>query len=288
MKVWPGDAAFPDFFRSAVREWWGEWHRFYLDAGIAGIWNDMNEPSGFGRCLYLEDAMLPVRPAKLGDVVHRLHDGRSVPHAEVHNAYGHEHTRATYEGMLRLRPGERPFVLTRAAFAGTQRYAAQWTGDVVSNWAALRQSIPMLLGMGLSGVAFAGTDIGGFAGDATPELYARWMQIGALAPFCRSHTSIHTHRQEPWSFGPRVEAISRAASSPLGPAIVEMRRSAAAGELGRLLQVEGNFSQDKFLGLPEGNWRLSEREAPAGPMTATGVHLLDLAVSFFLDPPIAS
>jgi alpha-glucosidase len=209
MHVWPGASAFPDFYRSEVRQWWGDLHRVYVDAGIAGIWNDMNEPSGWKRVFSIEDGIVPVGEANLGEVTHRLDDGRTVPDAMVHNAYGHLENRATYEGLVRLRPAERPFVLTRSAFAGTQRWAWQWTGDVLSTWGALRQSLTMIMGAGLSGMPFAGADIGGFIGDSWGELYARWMQIGALAPFCRSHTSIHTHRQEPWSFGPEAEAIAR-------------------------------------------------------------------------------
>jgi len=211
MKVWPGDAAFPDFYRAEVRRWWGDWHRVYREAGIAGIWNDMNEPAGWKHAWYVGDGVIPLGEQDPGRATHQLEDGRSVPHAAVRNAYGHLENQATYEGLLRLRPDERPFVLTRSAFAGTQRWAAQWTGDVCSTWSALRQSLPMMLGLGLSGQGFVGSDIGGFLSDSTPELYARWIQIGALAPFCRSHTSLHSHRQEPWSFGPRVEAIARAA-----------------------------------------------------------------------------
>lgn len=210
MKVWPGNAVFPDFFRPEVRQWWGEWHRVYTGAGVAGIWNDMNEPSGWGTTWYLEDGVVPLGQKNPSGMTHDV-GGRAVPHAAVRNAYGHLENMATHEGLRRLQPDRRPFVLTRSSFAGTQRYAAQWTGDVLSSWSSLRQSVPMMLGLGLSGMSFTGTDIGGFFGNCSPELYARWAQIGALAPFCRTHTALHTRRQEPWSFGPEVEAIARAA-----------------------------------------------------------------------------
>ncbi|GIW42222.1 MAG: alpha-glucosidase [Candidatus Binatia bacterium] len=211
MYVWPGKAAFPDFLRAEVRQWWAEWLRVYVEAGIAGIWNDMNEPSGWRGAWYVGDGVVPFGEARTHDAQHVLEDGRVVPHLAVRNAYGHLHSRATYEGLRRHRPGERPFVLTRSAFAGTQRYAAQWTGDVLSSWSLLRATVPMLLSLGLSGMSFAGSDIGGFFGDCTPELYARWVQLGALSPFARTHTALHTRRQEPWSFGPEVEEIARRA-----------------------------------------------------------------------------
>ncbi len=209
MKVWPGDAAFPDFFRTEVRRWWGDQHRVYAEAGIEGIWNDMNEPSGWSCAVYIGDAVLPLGEKSTAELTHKLDDGRVVPHHAVHNAYAHLENRAAYEGWLRQRPEERPFLLTRAAFAGTQRYAAQWTGDVLSTWEALAQSLPMLMGLGLSGATFCGCDIGGFVNDCSAELYARWIEIGALYPFCRTHTALHTRRQEPWSFGRRVEAVAR-------------------------------------------------------------------------------
>jgi alpha-glucosidase len=118
-------------------------------------------------------------------------------------------SRATFEGLARLRPNERPFVLTRATFAGGQRYAAVWTGDSQTDWAALRQSISMLLGLGVSGIPFVGSDISGFTGLATGELYARWLQVGAFFPFMRSHTTFGTPDKEPWAFGWQYEDINR-------------------------------------------------------------------------------
>ncbi|MEW5946359.1 MAG: TIM-barrel domain-containing protein [bacterium] len=198
--VWPGETAFPDFSRADVRRWWGEQHRELTGRGVAGIWNDMNEPS--------ENIKPHARRVSTRRVVH-YDGGRYTPHAKNRNVYGLQECRATREGLLRLRPDERPFVLTRAGYAGIQRYAAAWTGDNSSTFRHLRLSIPMLLNMGLSGAPFVGADIGGFTGNCSPELYARWVQLGAFYPFCRTHTAILSRPQEPWSFGRRVAGIAR-------------------------------------------------------------------------------
>jgi alpha-glucosidase len=191
-------SVFPDFSKPAARAWWGSLYADLLDAGVAGIWNDMNEPAVF-------DSVSGTMPL---DVRHD-NEGSPTDHREIHNVYGMLMTRATREGLLRLRPNERPFVLSRASFAGGQRYSALWPGDNVSDWTALRGSIPMLLGMGLSGFPFVGVDIGGFAEAPTPELYTRWLQAGVFYPFMRSHTAFGTPDQEPWSYGVEHEAINR-------------------------------------------------------------------------------
>jgi alpha-glucosidase len=141
------------------------------------------------------------------DAVHHTEVGpRS--HAEIHNVYGMLETLATREGMLRVRPNERPFIITRATFAGGQRYAAQWSGDNYGTWDHLRLSMPMLNGMGLSGLQFVGADIGGIVPVPSPELYTRWMQTGLLTPFAWTH-SLGPGNLEPWGFGNRMESINR-------------------------------------------------------------------------------
>ena len=196
----PGNSVFPDFTRSATREWWGGLHKELLDQGVAGIWNDMNEPA----------VWIPPANTMPLDVQHE-NDGEPTDQREIHNVYGMLHTRSTYEGLLRLRPDTRPFVLTRASFAGGQRYAAVWPGDNTADWASLRQSLPTLMGMGLSGFSFVGADIGGFAGYPSPELFTRWLQAAVFSPFMRAHTEQSTPDQEPWSFGVRHEAINKRA-----------------------------------------------------------------------------
>jgi alpha-glucosidase len=203
--VWPSQAAtdpqpsvFPDFSQSAARAWWGGLFRGLVDDGVAGIWNDMDEPSVF----------VPFSGTMPLDAV-QDNEGQPATHQELHNVYGQLTTRATFDGLAALRPNERPFVLTRSSFAGGQRYAAVWTGDNTSDWAALRQSISTLLGMGVSGFGFVGTDVGGFVHTAPAELFTRWLQVSVFYPFMRTHTDLPNPDKEPWSFGEKFEAINK-------------------------------------------------------------------------------
>jgi alpha-glucosidase len=197
--VWPGDSVFGDFTMTRARDWWGNLYKNFVDMGVSGFWNDMNEPSVF----------LTITKTMPLDNRHRMDDGTTLPHLAIHNVFGMENVRATNDGLLKLRPNERTFVLTRAAYAGTQRYAATWTGDNVSVWNHLGMSIPMLLSMGLSGYGMVGDDIGGFAGTPTPELLTRWIEAGAFNPIYRDHTAKGTGDQEPWVHGPEHEAIRK-------------------------------------------------------------------------------
>jgi len=197
---WPGDTVYPDFARAATRRWWGDQYNRFFKAGIAGIWNDMNEPA-------VEDSDLPL------DTVYDA-DGRTTDHRELHNVYGHLEDQAVYEGMLRQLPDRRPFILTRAGFAGTHRYAATWTGDNTQSWNHMRISIPQLLNLGLSGYVFAGADVGGFipsTSGASPELLTRWMQLAAFTPLFRNHASNVSRNREPWADGREHEQIRRRA-----------------------------------------------------------------------------
>jgi len=197
--VWPGDSVFPDFTLTRVRDWWGGLYKDFVRMGVAGFWNDMNEPALFLRA----DKTMPL------DTVHRLDDGTTLDHRAIHNAYGMQNVRATYDGLRKLQANERPFVLTRAAYSGAQRYAATWTGDNSSTWNHLKMSTPMLLSMGISGFPLIGDDIGGFAGSPTADLLTRWFEVGALNPIYRDHTAKGTADQEPWVHGPEHEAIRR-------------------------------------------------------------------------------
>ncbi len=201
--VWPGPCAFPDFTRAPVRAWWAGLYADFMARGVDGVWNDMNEPAIFDG------------PAKSMPVTCRHHADDSLggpgDHGRYHNIYGMQMVRATREGMEAARPGERVFVLTRSNFLGGQRYAATWTGDNRSNWDHLRWAIPMALNLSLSGQPFVGPDIGGFVGEATPELFARFMGIGALLPFARGHSIKDSKDHEPWSFGPECERTCRLA-----------------------------------------------------------------------------
>ncbi len=251
--VWPKRAVLPDFARPEVRSWWGERHGPLLEAGAAGIWNDMNEPAGWSRELRAGRLIVPLRAQDLSrtecaDPADPADAARHVPFETVRNAYGQLECRATHEALARQRPGQRPFLLTRSGTAGIQRWAAVWTGDSLSTWAQLRLSLRMLLGLSVSGVVFCGADIGGFAGRCSRELFARWMQIGALQPFARTHSMWLGPRQEPWRFGRRVEAIARRA--------LELRM--------RLLPyLYGLFCEAEASGLPV--WRPLALEFPDDP-----------------------
>ena len=213
--VWPGACVFPDFFAAAVRDWWAGLHTVLLDAGVAGIWDDMNEPAITHTeppegTAFTQGWSANTFPSS---VVHQTDDGER-PHGQVHSAYGLQMARATATGLDRLQPDARRFVLTRSGYAGVQRYAAVWTGDNQSWWEHLSLAVSMCQGLGLSGVAFVGTDIGGFNARCTGELYLRWLQFGALMPLARAHYNSHEsggQRQEPWSFGPTIEGHARAA-----------------------------------------------------------------------------
>jgi alpha-glucosidase len=194
-KVWPGDSVYVDYTLPEAARWWGDLHRAYTDHGVAGIWNDMNEPSDF----------LDQTGKTQTDVAYS--DGTS--QAQNRNLFALIEARATYEGLERLRPNLRPYVITRAGYAGIQRYSTMWTGDNTATWEALALSIPMFETLGLSGEAFVGADAGGFMGRTTPELLTRWYQVAFLTPFCRNHADIASYDHEPWRFGTFYEGIIR-------------------------------------------------------------------------------
>jgi len=201
--VWPGPAVFPDFTRAQTREWWGGLYQEFVKDGVAGFWNDMNEPSVFNG----PDKTMPLSN------VHRIEEPgfstRTATHAEIHNVFGMENVRATYDGLLKLRPNERPFVLTRATYAGGQRYGFTWTGDNSATWNHLRLATQMVLNLGVSGISFVGADVGGFNGSPPAALLTRWVEVAAFSPLFRDHSSKGTLPQELWVHGPEQEAIRR-------------------------------------------------------------------------------
>jgi alpha-glucosidase len=213
--VWPGECVFPDFSRSEVRTWWGNLYQGLLDQGVDGIWNDMDEPAISSIPSQPHD--LPEHPTTMSeDVLHRAGgdnptgpDGPPVLHKFFHNAYGMEMARSTSEGVSRLRPNTRPFVLTRSGTAGVQRYAAIWTGDNTSAWDHILMAMPMCLNVSMSGVPLVGIDIGGFWNASNGELLVRFAQLGALLPFCRNHNASGNPDQEPWAFGEPYESAYR-------------------------------------------------------------------------------
>ena len=198
-KVWPGECKFPDFTNPEVREWWaGLYKEMITDIGVHGVWNDMNEPA------VME---VPSKTANL-DVRHD-YDGHPCSHRKAHNVYGMQMIRATFDGIKKYTFPQRPFVLTRAGYSGTQRYCATWTGDNVATWEHLWIANVQMQRMCMSGYSFVGSDIGGFAEQPNGELFARWVQLGVFHPFCRVHSSGDHGEQEPWSFGTEVTDIVR-------------------------------------------------------------------------------
>ncbi len=241
----PGPSVFPDFSKPAARDWWGSLYTLLVDVGIAGIWNDMNEPAIF-------DTPTGTMPL---DVRHD-NEGQPTDHREIHNVYGLLMTRSTYEGLERLKPNDRPFVLTRATYAGGQRYAAVWPGDNISSWEHLRATIPVLTGMGLSGLTFVGSDIGGFAGAPSAELYTRWLQTGVFYPFMRTHTTFGTPDQDPWSYGTVHEAINRTAIElryRLLPHIYNVMRDASLTGVPAMRPLVLEFPDDRL------TWNLEDQ-----------------------------
>ncbi|KAJ8754377.1 hypothetical protein K2173_002828 [Erythroxylum novogranatense] len=202
-EVWPGPCVFPDFTQSKARSWWASSVKDFTLNGVDGIWNDMNEPALFKSVT----KTMPEGNIHRGDAEF----GGCQNHAYYHNVYGMLMVRSTFEGMKLADKNKRPFVLTRAGFVGSQRYAATWTGDNLSNWEHLHMSVAMVLQLGLSGQPLSGPDIGGYAGNATPKLFGRWMGIGAMFPFCRAHSEKDTSDHEPWSFGEECENVCRLA-----------------------------------------------------------------------------
>lgn len=198
--VWPGQTVFVDFTKEAARKWWGDLHQAYLDHGTGGIWNDMNEPADFTE---KGDTGANQRDSYFDDL------GHNTPHAKNRNVFALLMCKATYEGLLRLRPNDRPYVITRAAYAGIQRYSTMWTGDAASSWEALAVSVPLFCNLGLSGETFIGADVGGFMGRGDGEMLTRGYQICFLVPFCRNHKAQDEYDQEPWRFGSYYEGIIR-------------------------------------------------------------------------------
>jgi alpha-glucosidase len=207
--VWPQASAFPDFTDRRAREWFGAQFKGHIDEGIAGFWTDMNEPGVFltektpkPDTFHHPDKTFPYDTPHAGD-------GLPGTHRRYHNVYGMQMARSTFEGVKKLRPEKRPFVLTRAGFAGVQRFSAVWTGDNYASWDHLALTIPMLANLSVSGVPFVGADVGGFNDRPSGELYARWLQAAVLTPFLRSHSVGWAGNKEPWEFGDEFTAINR-------------------------------------------------------------------------------
>ncbi len=194
--VWPGRCQFPDFTNPEVRNWWAGLFDDLVQMGVAGVWNDMNEPAVFGTGTFPDD-------------VRHQYDGFRGSHRKAHNVYGMQMVRATYEGLRRNMKNKRPFTITRAGYSGVQRYSSVWTGDNVASWEHLQLANIQCQRLSVSGISFCGTDIGGFSGEPDGELFTRWIQFGTFSPFMRAHSAGDTKEREPWSFGEPFTSINR-------------------------------------------------------------------------------
>ncbi|MEU7326000.1 glycoside hydrolase family 31 protein [Streptomyces griseoviridis] len=220
----PGESVFPDFTHARVRAWWGGLYAERLGQGFAGFWHAMDEPTTFAA---FGETTLPRSAA------HSL-EGRGGDHREAHNVYGLCMARAAWEGLRELAPEERPFVLSRSGWAGSQRYGGAWCGDVAAGWPGLRAVLSMVMGLGLSGIPYAGTDVGGAGGQVSPELLVRWLQLGAYLPLFRTHTGARVGRRELWESGDevlehaRVALVERRRLSPYFMTVAQLARRTGA------------------------------------------------------------
>ena len=200
--AWPGACAFPDFTQPKTVRWWADLYKDFLDKGVDGVWNDVNEP----QISNTPTGTMPEDNKHLGG--DKIPAG---PHLKYHNVYGYLMVKASREGIMKARPQNRPFILTRSNFLGGQRFAATWTGDNASWESHMTMSVSMILTLGLSGQPFSGADVGGFLFNPDADLFGRWMALGAFYPFSRGHACAGTINKEPWAFGQKVEDVSRMA-----------------------------------------------------------------------------
>ncbi len=270
-RVWPGPSVFPEFTLSSARRWWGTLYKDFVGMGIRGFWNDMNEPAIFDR----RDKTMPL------ETVHRLDDGSKVDHRAVHNVFGMLNSRATYEGLLKLQPNERPFVLTRATYAGGQRYAATWTGDNSSTWNHLRMTVPTLLNLGISGNPLVGNDVGGFNGNPSPELLTRWTALAAFTPVFRNHAMKGSANREPWVDGPEHEQWRKASIEQryrMLPYVYSLAEEASRTGLPMMRPLFLEFPQEEWL---NGN----QDEFLFGPHMLVAQRVWEMALSYDVQLP---
>ncbi|MFE0882726.1 glycoside hydrolase family 31 protein [Streptomyces rochei] len=200
-----GEVVYPDFTSARVRAWWGGWYEERLGRGFAGFWHDLDEPISFTA---FGERTLP-RSAR-----HSL-EGRGGDHREAHNVYALCMARAAFEGLRASAPEERPFVLSRAGWAGTQRHGGVWAGDVGTGWPALRASLALVTGLGLCGVPYAGPDVAAPGARTSPELFLRWLQLAAHLPLLRTRGGWWEESGEPWESGAEAAGVAEHARAVL-------------------------------------------------------------------------
>ncbi|PWS26514.1 glycoside hydrolase family 31 [Pedobacter yonginense] len=193
--IYPNTNHFPDFTYPKARNWWADQMKVYQEVGINGYWNDMNEPA-------IDGQMMP-------DNVVFNYNGRISNTAESHNLYGFLMARASFESFKKYGGNKRPFVMTRSAFAGVQRYSTVWSGDNQAKDEHLLLGVLLNNQMSLSGIPFVGPDLGGYTGDGNKDLYKRWIEVGVFSPYLRNHREQFAAANEPWAYGEENELISQ-------------------------------------------------------------------------------
>jgi len=197
-RLWPGNCAYPDFFRKEARDWWSSLVKSWTSWGVDGIWLDMNEPTVLDRNTLLR---FPE------NAYHVLDDGRRMSHYQVRNAYPLFQAMATYQALREVQ--DKPFVLSRAGYSGIQSYAFVWTGDNVSGEEDIQLQLQLIESLGLSGLPFAGCDLGGFIGRSSPDVVLKYYRAALFFPLYRNHKEREGNDQEPYAL-PNGQDIKRA------------------------------------------------------------------------------
>ncbi|XP_059088865.1 lysosomal alpha-glucosidase-like isoform X2 [Tigriopus californicus] len=228
-RVWnPKSTVWPDFLNPKTIQYWSEMIQDFHDlVPIDGAWIDMNEPSNFWSGQF-NGCSISERGGHLNHppYVPRFVKGQSLffrnicpsavhygnySHYDVHNLFGHSETVVTNAALRNVRPGKRPFIISRSTFPGQGHYGGHWTGDIHSDWDAMRLSIAGVLNFNMFGIPLVGADICGFNGNTTVPLCQRWMELGAFYPFSRNHNTLEAFDQDPVSLGPEVVKAARKA-----------------------------------------------------------------------------
>lgn len=221
--VWPGDSVLPDVLSEKGASWFGENYKFYLDFGIEGFWNDMNEPTLFYSKKRLIEALSTLKKIDKDltinefwqlkgmlyglqnnvedykDFYHEI-NGELVSHDKVHNLYGYNLTKCSAEYINKYAPDKRHLLFSRSSYIGMHRYGGVWTGDNASWWSHLLLNLQMLPSLNMCGFLYCGADIGGFGNNVTQDLLLRWMALAVFTPLYRNHSTQGTRMQEPYAF----------------------------------------------------------------------------------------
>lgn len=222
--VWPGRVHFPDFMQKETRDWFGKKYGRFIEMGIEGFWNDMNEPAIFyteDRLQETLDKIQELSKSNMGIVeyfdftgtvaglngntgdytkfTHKMGD-KTVLHKDIHNLYGMNMTRSASEAIKEMYPDKKVLFFSRSSYIGAHRYGGIWQGDNKSWWSHILLNFQQLPSLNMCGFLFIGSDIGGFGCDTTEDLLMRWMQMSVFTPLMRNHSADGTRLQELYQF----------------------------------------------------------------------------------------